>query len=143
MSDAPQKMNDDDEAVNLIVNAPEITAGEMERAQKKASEAPVESGPVQGPVHEGPAPVDKELAELGGKAIEEALTGFGVPMTDTTTELSGTLFADVAATVPQGSSRVGRICATVVLLGLCITPPLLRVFGVLERSDAQEAPVDG
>lgn len=124
-----EKMNDEAEAARIIVDAPEISPGEIEAAARVENETVPEAEKPATVAHE-PPPIDRDFADMGGRAIGEMLRGFDIRATPTVEELSGTLMADVAAMAPAGGSRMGRVIGVGVLLGLVIAPPILRVLGV-------------
>ena len=134
------KMNDDNEAEALIANSPDITKGEMERAIKEQGQAPETPASGSAPVTVPTPEVDERLADLAGRSISEVLNGFGVESSPTVSDLSGTLVADVATLLPAGHNRMGRIVTIGALLALVVTPPLLRVFGVIGEGSKDEAP---
>lgn len=121
--------DDSADADMLIVNSPDVTPGEVERAKKGQGAGEAETP--QKAVSAEPEPVDEHLANLGSKAIQDMLDGFGVQSSPTINELSGTFVSDLAAVFGMGGSRIGRMVAIGGMLTLVCLPPALKFFGVI------------
>lgn len=113
-----EKTDDEAEAISLIRNSPDVTETVMDEPAPEAASKPEREAPE----------TDERLAELAGKAADEAMNGFGVEASPTLTSLFGQLISDLAGFIP-GAPRGVRIGMTGALFLLAALPSILKVTG--------------